>query len=105
MRRTKSSETNGMALVRRWSPDGNWIYFGSIGDGFGGIRAQRLHPETKQPAGEPKKIYHVFTGRYHPPILAGSVGLSAARSRLVFTMVGTTGNIWLLESAGQTGNP
>jgi hypothetical protein len=88
-----------------WAPNGEWVYFGAIGAGFGGIRAQRVHSETKQPIGEPKKIYHVLTGRYHPPRLAGSVGFSAARDRLIFTMVDTTGNVWLAEPAKAATQP
>lgn len=60
-----------------------------------GLRGQRLHPETKQPVGEPKTIYALFGSRYRGTGNIEEFGMSLARDRVVFSRVETTGNIWL----------
>jgi hypothetical protein len=70
---------------------------GGLGGGFRGLRGQRLHPETKQPIGEPKDIYPLFSGRYKPAASHGDLAMSPARDRVLFSMIEMTGNIWLAE--------
>jgi len=40
-----------------WSPDGAWLYFGSLRDGFPCVWAQRMAKDGK-PAGRPAAVYH-----------------------------------------------
>ncbi|MCP5119631.1 MAG: hypothetical protein GY953_53205 [bacterium] len=80
-----------------WSPDGNLLYFSSARDGHNCIWAQRLDPQTKQPAGPPFEVYgfHETT----PTLASRSHGiwLSVASDRIVFNIARISGNIWMLE--------
>jgi hypothetical protein len=79
-----------------WSPDGNVLYFLSERDGFRCIRGQRLDPATKHPVGPPFDVYHFHHARQSigtvDPI---SISPTVARDKMVFSMVETTGTIWM----------
>ena len=95
--------TDGNQIDRKpfWSPKGDWVYYstggGGRGGGFKGLRGQRLHPDTKQPIGEPKNIYPLFGGRFMPALRHGALAMSPAHDRVLFSMIETTGNIWMAE--------
>jgi len=82
----------------RWSSNGNLIYFTSDRDGFRCIWARRLHPETKQPQGEPFAIAHLHTMQLSMSNLSlAEFELASGQSRLVFPMAELRGNVWLME--------
>jgi eukaryotic-like serine/threonine-protein kinase len=87
----------------RWSPDGNLLYYQSDRDGFPCIWAQRLHPQTKEPMGEPFEVYPSHNARLslwnctNPAY----IWVGVARDKLVFTMGEITGNIWMMELTEQ----
>jgi serine/threonine protein kinase len=85
----------------RWSRDGSVLYYTSDADGFRCIRAQRLNPATKQPAGPWIPIYHSHSAR-RSLMNAGIpfLELSAARDQLVFNLGGMTGNVWMAKLEG-----
>jgi hypothetical protein len=85
----------------RWSRDGSVLYYTSDADGFRCIRAQRLNPATKQPAGPWMPIYHSHSAR-RSLMNAGIpfLELSVARDQLVFNLGGMTGNVWMAKLEG-----
>jgi Tol biopolymer transport system component len=90
--------TDGQGVERYadWSPDGNTLYFLSERDGFRCIRGQRLDPVSKHPAGPPFDVYHFHHARQSlgtgdPTLISPTV----ARDKMVFSMIETTGNIWM----------
>lgn len=82
----------------RWSPDANLIYFTSDRDGFRCIWARRLHPQTKQPQGEPFAVAHLHTMQLSMSNLSlAEFELASGQGRLVFPMAELRGNVWLME--------
>ncbi|MBL8295860.1 MAG: serine/threonine-protein kinase, partial [Bryobacterales bacterium] len=82
----------------RWSPDGNLIFFTSDRDGFRCIWARRLHPQTKQPQGEPFAIAHLHKMQLSMSNLSlAEFELASGLGRLVFPMAELRGNVWLME--------
>jgi eukaryotic-like serine/threonine-protein kinase len=90
---------DGQRLERQvsWSPDGGLLYFHSERDGNRCLWAQRLHPHTKRPLGEPFAVQHfhgvqgsMTTGIGDP----GAISPSLGRDIVVFTLGEKTGNIW-----------
>ncbi|MGD0965255.1 MAG: hypothetical protein ABSA57_15310, partial [Candidatus Acidiferrales bacterium] len=90
------TDGEGMERYADWSPDGNVLYFLSERDGFRCIRGQRLDPATKHPVGPPFDVYHFHHARQSigtvDPI---SISPTVARDKMVFSMVETTGTIWM----------
>jgi eukaryotic-like serine/threonine-protein kinase len=82
-----------------WSPDGNLVYFMSRRDGFLCLWAQRLHPTTRRPEGEPFEVQPFHRPQIRSMALwgPGSAGTAVARDRMAFSMVEATGNIWMAE--------
>jgi Tol biopolymer transport system component len=81
-----------------WSPDGNLLYFLSARDGFLCLWAQNLDPLAKRPSGLPFDVYHFHNARQSlNSAWFGTIGMSVARSQLVFSMKEMTGNIWMKE--------
>ena len=74
-----------------WSPDGSRLYFASERDGFSCIWQQRLDPATKRPLGPPSPVYHFHNAR------SAHDGLSVAQDKVAFTILETTGNLWMSE--------
>ena len=80
----------------RLSPDGNLLYFTSERDGFRCIWVQRLDPAGKHPAGPPFPLYHAHSARRTlQSVELVNLEISVAHDKIVFNMVGRTGNIWL----------
>jgi len=79
----------------RWSTDGTLVYFLSERDGHSCIWAQRLHPVTKLPVGEPFAVYHEHRARHliNQPRNYGAI--SVAGGMMIFGMGEATGNIYL----------
>jgi Tol biopolymer transport system component len=90
--------TDGQGVERYadWSPDGNVLYYLSERDGFRCIQGQRLDPVTKHPAGPPFDVSHFHHARQSlgngDPITTSP---TVARDKMVFSMIETTGNIWM----------
>ena len=80
-----------------WSPDGKLVFFLSDRDGFRCIWAQRLDALTKHPVERPFAVRHFH--QVSRSLLAmpdiGSIGLSVAPDKLVYSMPELTGNIWM----------
>jgi Tol biopolymer transport system component len=92
--------TDGSAhdTTPRWSPDSNRLLFASNRDGFLCLWGQRLHPQTKRPAGEAFAVAHFHQASKR----LGNVGVtkrgfSVARDKLVFPLEDTKTNVWLLR--------
>ena len=83
-----------------WSPDGNLLYVYSWRDGHLCIWAQRLHPLTKRPIGEPFAVFHSHSTRLS---LSNQIEkmLGIGGNRLIFSMGERTGNIWMAEWKAQ----
>jgi Tol biopolymer transport system component len=90
------TDGEGMERYADWSPDGNVLYFLSERDGFRCIRGQRLDPATKHPVGPPFDVYHFHHARQSigtvDPV---NISPTVARDKMVFSMVETTGTIWM----------
>ena len=91
--------TDGSGLDRNavWSPDGNLLYFLSERDGFRCFWAQRLDRISKRPIGLPFAVHHFHEARRSlmPTEEVARIGLSVTRDKIIFSMVETSGNIWL----------
>jgi serine/threonine protein kinase len=80
----------------RWAPDGNTLYYFSGRDRFRCIWAQRLDPATKRPLGTPRAIHHFHNDkRALMNVGITALGLAAARDKVVFNLMESSGNIWL----------
>lgn len=82
----------------RWSTNDRTIYFTSNRDGFRCIWAQRLHPSSKRPVGDPYAVRHFHD--LHLTMLSLSLAelqLSLARDKLVFPLAELRGNVWMME--------
>jgi eukaryotic-like serine/threonine-protein kinase len=93
------SITDGAEMDREafWSPDGKLLYFLSDRDGFRCIWSQALDPQTKRPVGSPSPIYHFHHKSLSVAEVGGapsSVGLSASRDALVFSVNRIAANVW-----------
>jgi len=81
-----------------WSADGSALYFQSERDGFRCLWSQRLDPTTKRPLGSPFPVQH-FHGVQHSMTTAigdpGSISVSVARNRIVFSLGERAGSIWM----------
>ena len=90
------TDGEGMERYADWSPDGNVLYFLSERDGFRCIRGQRLNPATKHPLGPPFDVYHFHHARRSLGTV-DPIGISptVARDKIVFSMIETTGGIWM----------
>ncbi len=80
-----------------WSPDGNTIYFLSNRDEFSCIWAQPLDPETKQPKGPMKALWHLHGRQRIFHIGSAYFGYAMAADALYFPAYEARGNIWLAE--------
>jgi Tol biopolymer transport system component/DNA-binding winged helix-turn-helix (wHTH) protein len=87
--------TNGTGIEATpwWSPDGGILYFLSKRDGFQCIWAQHLDKATKRPVAGPFDIAH-FHGIQHRVREVG-FGPGVAADKLVFTIIETSGNVWM----------
>jgi hypothetical protein len=93
------TENDAYDLSPAWSPDGGLLYFLSERDGFRCIWARRLDPATKRPSGPVFPIEHFHTATLSMiPLTTNWTGLAAARDSLVFSMVESSGNIWLART-------
>ena len=78
-----------------WAPDGNLVYMISEQDTFRCIWAQRLDAR-KHPVGPPLPVKHFHGSLSMMPFQElGEIGLNATRDRLFFSLVESSGNIWL----------
>jgi serine/threonine protein kinase/Tol biopolymer transport system component len=92
--------TNGNSVSDKpiWSLNGKWIYYVSDMDGFGCIYGQPIDPESGHLLGTPHAIRH-----FHKPQQSlmrfnlGNLGFTAASDKLVFNMMMSATDIWLLE--------
>ncbi|HUQ93567.1 MAG TPA: protein kinase [Bryobacteraceae bacterium] len=85
-----------------WAPSGApFVYFTAEKDGFRCLWSQRLHPETRQPQGDPFPVSHFHSSRLalRGPSSSGNIiSLGGGGNQLVFTLTETTGNIWMEET-------
>jgi hypothetical protein len=88
------SDARQLNYSPRWSPDGSRLYFISSRDGYRCIWAQRLHPSTRQPAGEPFAVHH-----QHAPghFIWFSTRIDVAHGRLVMWLADARSNIWTVK--------
>ena len=88
------SDARQLNYSPRWSPDGSRLYFISGRDGHRCIWAQRLHPSTRQPAGEPFPAHH-----QHAPghFIWFSTRIDVAHGRLVMWLADARSNIWRVK--------
>ena len=85
----------------RFSPDGRMLFFISHRDGFFCIWAQRLGKDM-HPAGKMFTVYHSHQGRRSIENFPfGDLDLEVGPGILMFDQTALTGNIWLLDPAGQ----
>jgi hypothetical protein len=84
-----------------WAPDGYQIYFLSDRDTFRCIWAQRIDPRTKQPRGSPIPVHHFHGSLTMMVPDVRDIGLNAARDRLFFSLIESTGNIWMTKITAQ----
>ncbi len=80
----------------RWSVDGTTIYFTSMRDGYRCLWMQRVDGGTKRPVGEVANVRHFHSARLgmlYPKMLR--FGVSVARDKIIFTLVGRTANLWM----------
>ena len=78
-----------------WSPHGGRVYFISERDGFRCMWQQPMDPATKRPLGSPSAVRHFHNAR------SSLGGLAVARDKAVFSIVETTGNLWMSELPGR----
>jgi Tol biopolymer transport system component len=85
------------ALSRQasWAPDGNIVYFVSQQDTYRCIWAQRLDQNTKRPQGAPFPVQHFHGSMSLSTPNPRDVGLRATSDKLFFSLVESTGNIWM----------
>jgi Tol biopolymer transport system component len=82
----------------RWSPDGNLIYFYSKRDGYGCLWKQVLDRSTKQSIGAPSAVHHFHSSRLSlMHMRLNRMGISVAPDKLIFNLIETTGNIWMMQ--------
>jgi hypothetical protein len=80
-----------------WAPDANLIYLISEHDGFRCIWAQRLNSK-KHPTGPASPVKHFHGSLSMMPITdVPEIGLSVTGDRLFFSLVESSGNIWLAQ--------
>ncbi|MGH9722647.1 MAG: protein kinase domain-containing protein, partial [Bryobacteraceae bacterium] len=90
-----SGAESNYARQAAWAPDGNLVYMISEQDAFRCIWAQRLDAR-KHPAGPPLPVKHFHGSVSMMPIQQMfEVGLNATRDKLFFSLVESSGNIWL----------
>jgi Tol biopolymer transport system component len=80
-----------------WSSDGRRLFFISERDGFRCIWARPFDPQTGRPTAPAVEIAHFpHTGELlaGPMASTGSIGLTATKKDLVFTVARSTGNLW-----------
>ncbi len=80
-----------------WSSDGRRVFYISDRDGFRCIWARDIDPKTGHPIGHPVPIAHFHLGREllrGPMPAPGSIGLTATRDSLIFTVARSRGNLW-----------
>jgi len=78
-----------------WAPDGNSIYFapGSAGTPRGTLLRQALHPQTKQPVGQPS---HFYTFEFGLPVsVVNPIAVSTDRIVVVISELST--DIWTMN--------
>ena len=81
-----------------WSPDGRRLFFMSDRDGFRCIWYRDMDPETGRPSGPAHSIAHFHNAGEllaGPRGSTGSIGFTATKKDLVFTVARSTGNLWL----------
>jgi Tol biopolymer transport system component len=81
----------------RWSPDGSLLYFGSTRDGYACLWAQRLHPRSKRPEGEPFAVqhFHLPTLQLQAPSFSNPFALGAGQALL--SIRERAGGLWMLN--------
>jgi eukaryotic-like serine/threonine-protein kinase len=93
--------SDGTAMDRNpvWSPGGNLLYFLSERDSFRCLWAQRIHPQTRKPVGDPFAVEHFHNAMRNLMNIdgPGQVNISPGPDSIVFAMGELTGNIWLAE--------
>jgi hypothetical protein len=78
-----------------WSPDGNLLYYQSERDGSLCLWAQKLDKASKHSLGPAFAVYHVHGRRRS--IRAAEFGYGMGPDKLYFSLLETTGNIWMAE--------
>jgi hypothetical protein len=78
-----------------WAPNGNMIYFVSDRDTYRCIWAQRVDPTSKRPRGAAFPVQHFHGSLSLVTPSPRDVGLSASQDKLFFSLVESTGNIWM----------
>jgi Tol biopolymer transport system component len=88
----------GIQRQHCWAPNGNLVYMVSERDGFRCIWAQRLDAASKNPSGAPFVVEHLH-GALSMTRFADweDISLNSAPGRLFFSLVESTGNIWLAK--------
>jgi Tol biopolymer transport system component len=89
--------SEGIFRVPLWSPDGNTLYFQTEQDGRRSICAQHLHPKTKRRAGDPITIVSNLGRKILPDLGRTQRGFGVAKDKIVFPLIETRSNIWMLE--------
>jgi Tol biopolymer transport system component len=82
----------------KWSPEGNMLYFTSDRDGSTCLWAVRLHPVTKQPAGEPFPVRH-FHGSLRQYSSDVYPVFSVGADRIAISLEQVRSEIWMMQLA------
>lgn len=87
----------------RWSADGTIVYFTSLRDGFRCLWVVPIDPLTKRPLGEPRPLHHFHQasiGMMYSSL--ERLDLTAARDKIIFTLVERTANLWMATAERRT---
>jgi hypothetical protein len=86
----------------QWSADSRTLYFVSEQDGFRCVWGRRIDTKANEPVGDTFAVYHSHRARRSAKdIPMSAFSLWRARNDLFFIQLEQSGNLWMMERAGQ----